>query len=139
MVCKNAILRLFNIGQKFANQAKEDPFKVHGLRGKMGSLSSKGKGNVEIYDSLHHFFTDLEKEGLPFATRIVREETGLTTRDDYLNTVTLPPHVSRYKCYEKWCFQRGWKAVKSCTAKNNYAKMSEFTPREHDDDELVPL
>ena len=50
----------------------------------MGVLSSKVKANIDLYFTLNSFFDELVNEGLPFATRLIREETGLTTRDDDL-------------------------------------------------------
>ena len=62
----------------------------------------------EIYESLHEYFDALEKESLPFATRVIRERTGLHMRDDNPDDVLLPPHMSKHRCYAQWCFSRGW-------------------------------
>ena len=75
----------------------------------MGVRSSKGKANIEIYVTLNYFFDRLANEGLPFATRLVREETRLTTRDNDTYDVVLPPHMSNIyaaqDCAIKW---DGW-------------------------------
>ena len=62
----------------------------------MGVLTSKGKGKIELYVTLNSFFHELSNEGFPFATRLVREETGLTTRDDDPDNVVLPPSMSKH-------------------------------------------
>ena len=61
LLCRNALLRIFNIGyRKYAN-ACEDPSKRHSNTGKKGSTSAKGKHMKEVYDSLHSFFCRTNK------------------------------------------------------------------------------
>ena len=51
---------------------------------------------MEIHASLEEHFTELQDEGLQFATRLICEGTGLTTRNDNPNEVVLPsakPHA----------------------------------------------
>lgn len=107
-VCKNALWNVLNVGTRKWNSALLDPSKLHALKGKKGDDSNRGKNMCEVYDSLHEYFVLLEKESLPFATRIIREQTGFHMRDEDPNAVLLPPHMSKQRCYAQWCFRRGW-------------------------------
>ena len=76
--------------------AAEDPAaRTHGLKCKTGGDSSRGKEMKGINESLKLFFTELLEEGLPFATRIIRNETGTTTQDDNPDDVMLPLTLKR--------------------------------------------
>jgi hypothetical protein len=108
MVCKNGLQGLLCIGRKLWTSLIKNPGQVHGNTGK----ANKSKPFAEVYVSLTTFFEALEKEGSPFATRIIREETGTTMRDDDPNEVCLPPHITKHKCYARWCWERGWKVSK---------------------------
>ena len=94
-ICRNALFNVLNVGKRMAKTAATDPGKKHGNTGKTGAENNRGKKYVAVQQSLHSFFTDLKEEGLPFATRMVREKTGLVTRDDDPNDVALPPHLSK--------------------------------------------
>jgi hypothetical protein len=50
---------------------------------------------MEIHQSMSEFFLELAGQGTPFATRIIREETGMTLRDDNIDEVVLPPHITK--------------------------------------------
>ena len=47
----------------------------------------------DVYDSLYIYFQEMKNDGLPFATCVICEEIGLTTRDDNIDEVALPPHL----------------------------------------------
>jgi hypothetical protein len=139
-ICKNATGNLLSIGRKlFATAGGLNALKPDGKKGRTGTDSNKGKYYIEIYDSLHDFFVELEKEGLQFSTRIIREETGTTTRDDNPEELVLPPHISKRSCYGRWCYSRGWNLVKKSSAKTTYAPVKEYEGRPNDDDAEVPL
>ena len=99
---------LLDTGRKFVNTTIRDPATINAKRGKICVLSSKWKAKIEIYVPLNSFFDELANEGLLFATRLVREETGLTNRDDDPDDVVLPPHMIKHRCYARWCYQIGW-------------------------------
>ena len=139
MICRNALQGLLNEGRKSWKTAMLGPAFIHAGIGRTGDDSSRGKHNLEIYYSLNIFFTELKQEALPFATRIIREETGTTTRDDDPDDLVLPPHISKHQCYARWCYSRGWKVEKLSSAKTQYKPVSEYAPRPHDDDDDVPL
>ena len=73
----------------------------HGLKGETGAQSNKGKSSQDWRDSLKDYFEQLKSESVPFATRIVREQTGLTSRDDEPDLVALLPHMSKRRCYAR--------------------------------------
>jgi hypothetical protein len=133
-ICRNALAGLLNIGKDLWAVAIHDPEKVNSKTGKTGTESSKGKGSAEVRASVIEFLSKLKETTVdPFATRIVRTETGTTTRYDVDETV-LPPHMTKRKIYESWCFSRGYKPTKSSTAKSTYKPLSEYEMREYDDD-----
>ena len=114
------------VGREMLNTAKKDPSeRTHGLKFKTGADSSRGKEMEETNKSLHEYFKELEDEGLPFATRIIHDETGTTTCDDNVNAIMLLPHIMKRGCYEKWCFSRGWKVTKKSTVKTIYNMMTQ--------------
>ena len=130
-ICKNGLCGLLCVGRRiWKTAAKEPSARAHALNGKGGASSSRGKEMAEVNESLKLFFEELSEEGLPFATRIIRDETGMTTRDDEPDAVTLPPHITKRGCYEKWCFSRGWKITKRSTAKTIYKSSKDYMPRE---------
>ena len=133
LVCRNGVLGLLGIGRVAWKTAVMDPNKGYAMKDQHGALSSKGKSFVEIHNSMRAFFVELATEGLPFATRIIREETGMTLRDDNPDEVVLAPHVSKRQCYARWCFGRGWIVEKKNSATSVMMKLSEYTPRPHDD------
>ena len=67
---------------------------VHALTGKRCTESYRSKQLSEVYESLHAFLQELKKDGAPFATRVIQEKTGTTTRDDDPDAIALPPHIS---------------------------------------------
>jgi hypothetical protein len=139
-VCRNGLTGLLDMGWTMVMTAFKEPGKVHAKMGTKGILSNKGKIYEEVYASLDFFFTELKEQGTPFATRIIREETGLTTRDhDNPDDVALPPHLSKHRCYANWCWERGWKVQKRSKAKTIYKQIDEHELHPYDDDEDVPL
>ena len=75
MVCRNAVLNVLNVGRRMLVSARVNPSKPHGNVGKSGIANNRGKKNEEINASLKEYFTELQSEGLPFATRLIRERT----------------------------------------------------------------
>ena len=87
---------LLDIGSKFVNTAIRNPAIINVKRGKMDVLSRKGNSNIELYVTLNSFFDEISNEGLLFAKRLVREDTGLTTHNDDPEDVVLPTHMRKH-------------------------------------------
>mmetsp|Transcript_15652 Transcript_15652/g.23710 ORF Transcript_15652/g.23710 Transcript_15652/m.23710 type:complete len:123 (+) Transcript_15652:348-716(+) len=107
MIYKLALTSILGIGTKLWDAAitggtKADDH-MHGLAGKP---SNRCKNLAEVHESLHNYFSSLKNEGIPFAKRVIREETGTMTRDDDPDAVCLPPHMSKRRCYASWCWER---------------------------------
>jgi hypothetical protein len=129
-ICRHALMTLLDIGDDLWKTAIENPTHINTLKGKKGVLSNKGKSNAEMYDSLSQFFENLKEEALPFATRIVRDESGTNTRDDDPDEIAIPPHLTKHKCYSWWCYERGWKVKKFSSAQTIYTKTADYEVRD---------
>ena len=77
----------------------------------------------------------LATEGLPFATQIIRVETGMTLQDNDPDKEVLASHVSERQCYARWCYGRGWIVEKKNSGTSVMMKLSEYTLRPYDDDD----
>eukprot|EP00957_Ditylum_brightwellii_P163327 12436185-Ditylum_brightwellii.AAC.1 len=76
-VCRNAILGILHIGRRRYKSAAKNTIFEHALTGKTGVESNRGKQAAVLYHNvLHDYFAVLKGEGVPFATRAIREETG---------------------------------------------------------------
>ena len=104
MLCVNALHAVLDVGRVQTDGARKNNSFLHGLVGRTGFNSNRGKGSVNWKISLDSFFEELKEISMPFATRIVRKETGTTKRDNNPNDVMLPPHLGKRKLYAKWCW-----------------------------------
>ena len=136
MVCRNALTGILCVGRRMFTKAMNNPGQVHKNTGKR---SNNTHCLIEAYESLDAFFSVLAEEGAPFATRIIREEVGLTIRDDNPNDVALPPHMTKRKCYARWCWESGWRVTLKSRTLTWYDALEDFPARENDDDSEVPL
>ena len=116
LICRNGLCGLLGIGRLAWKTAVNEPNKIYTQKGLSGGMSSRGKGYIKINQSITEFFLDLSGEGTPFAARIVCEATGMTLRDDNIDEVVLPPHITKRQCYARWCYERGWIIDKKNTA-----------------------
>ena len=132
-ICQNGLQGLLNVGRRAWNTAIKSGGKTDPRKGRTGVQSSRGKHNLEVYESLHNFFLELKNEALPFATRIIREKTRTTTRDDDPDSLVLAPHVSKHSIYARWCYSRGWKVSMKCSARTVYNPLKDYQMREYDD------
>ena len=132
-ICRNALCGMLYVGRKLWKTAMKDTAdREHALKGKMDVESGRGKEMAEVYQSLHSFFTEVEDEALPFAMRLLRDETGTNTRDDNVDDVVLPPHVTKHSLYARWCYSRGWKVEKKSSAKTIMKSTKEYTKRDYE-------
>ena len=90
----------------------------------MGVLSGKWKANIELYVTLNSLFGELANKGVPFATRLMWEDIGLTTCNDDPDDVLLPPHMSKHRCYSRWCYQMVWMVEKKVNPKQHKNRAS---------------
>ena len=135
-ICRDALWNLLDIGPDLWKAGCSNPMMVNKNRNKKGTESAWGKKNAEVNASMHEFLNDLKQNhSLPFATRLVRDETGLTTRDDDVDEVALPPNYSMRRCYELWCLSRGYKPTFKSSAKSIYNKINDYALRENDEDD----
>eukprot|EP00957_Ditylum_brightwellii_P108188 8254567-Ditylum_brightwellii.AAC.1 len=107
-----------------------------GMLGRLEKIRERGSKNAT---SPSEFFENLKEEATPFATRIIREKTGLTTRDNNLDDVVLPLHLSMHHCYTMWCWERGWRIKQLSRGQNIYKPVEEYTRCQFDDEAEVPL
>ena len=62
----------------------------------------------DVRDALHEFFTDISAYACPVSTRVVRVQTGIGLRDNELDTIELPPYISKRSLHKRFCDERGW-------------------------------
>jgi hypothetical protein len=67
----------------------------------------------------------------PYATRFIREITGMSLREDEEGAVELPSSFTKRKLYAEYCFSRGYKV--KANAKGSYGKMQQYEEREIDE------
>jgi hypothetical protein len=67
----------------------------------------------------------------PYATRFIREITGMSLREAEEGAVQLPSNFTKRKLYAEYCYSRGYK-IKS-DAKGSYGNINQYQEREHDE------
>jgi hypothetical protein len=78
------------------------------------------------------FLSDVrDSYGEAYATRFVREVTGLSLRRDEENLVELPSQFTKRKLYAEYCFSRGYQVKSNATG--SYGKVSSYPIRAYDD------
>ena len=138
MLCQNTFRSIFNVnGEKqwrnYTNDVKVKGSSMLPAHGNTGNVhramnSPLGASKPAVVDYLKRM---KEEQGEVRATRLVREKTGLTTRDDEDDLVELPAHLSKRQVYKDFCFDRGWKV--GTTAKGSYGHIEDYEAREVDD------
>jgi hypothetical protein len=82
--------------------------------------------------SVVEFLGDVAKSyGESYATRFVREITGLSLRNEEEGLIELPSSYTKRKLYAEYCFSRGHKV--KANAKGSYGKSSLYPPRAIDE------
>ena len=136
LICRDALCSICNLGRRFIRSVTHKHMKeIIDKRGKTANRQM----NEETRQSLHDYFKHLHTQAAPFATRIVREETGMLERDSDTDITHIPPNMTKKNLYGVWCFDRGWKIKYNKRCKGSYSTIKEFTFREHDDHLIVPL
>ena len=101
----NAVCAILGVGKRKLFEAKNKQVFCHALKERTGDDSCRGINSLKWKSSLIDFFEKLKGEGVPFATRAIREETGMSLRDHNPDDVTLPPHVTKRQSYARWCYE----------------------------------
>lgn len=133
-VCMNGFRNLFGIFKKQWSYLKShcgDSF-VAGpiVHGNTGNRNAVGDGAAEA--SVIEFLNDVTKEyGEAYATRFIREITGLSLRNEEEGAVELPSSFTKRKLYTQYCFSRGY--VIKPTAKGSYGSVEDYERRPFDD------
>ena len=92
----------------------------------MGSNAKKTEG------SMIAFLKDLaDNYSEPYATRFIREITGMSIRKEEEGQVELPSSFTKRKLYAQYCYSRGYKVKAS--AKGSYGKTEGYEVRPIDD------
>lgn len=137
-ICVNTFRNLFAIGKKKWRNLKEDCFEryhapgpmVHGNTGNTNRSASLSRSGVR--ESVVAFLTDISKEhGESYATRFIREISGMSLRKEEEGLVEIPSFFTKRKLYAEYCFSRGYK-IKS-NAKGSYGLISQYELRDFDD------
>mmetsp|Transcript_19243 Transcript_19243/g.27065 ORF Transcript_19243/g.27065 Transcript_19243/m.27065 type:complete len:307 (+) Transcript_19243:42-962(+) len=134
LICRYAYCNLLNIGRKLWMSAVKEPMKEHKNKNNKHASISK-----DTESKMHTFFASLKDQCSPFDAGIVRDKSCVRLRDDDPDALSLPPHYSKRKVYEKWCWSVGWKVKKKSASQGIYASPSDYSPRPHDDDVECPL
>ena len=125
--CRNALMNLFGIGANFVATVKSGLVGIeHGLAGKSGMASNRNKGRALMYTSMREHLLELQTEAAPFATRVIRDETGTTVRGDDVDEVVLPPHYSIHKIYVAWVCSMGWQVTYSNRARTRHNAIDKY-------------
>ena len=114
-ICKNALQRMLGMKAKSWKtcdyHAKKGTIPKHGLEGRVGDDSNRGKGSSQQRELLKNFFERMVSMASPRATLSVRVLTDNCTRtelrDDAL--IDLPPHFTRAGLYQQCVFECGFK------------------------------
>ena len=135
-LCIHAFRNLFGIYRKQWNYLKSScknysPGPIeHGNKGLKNRQKSSAVNSAT--DSVVAFLDAVSKEhGEAYATRFIREITGMSLRNEEDGLVELPSSFTKRKLYAEFCFSRGYK-VKS-TAKGSYGPMKDFLLRPFDE------
>ena len=106
-VCQNSLILLFNHGYHKFTKIKADienpEVAPHGHANKMpNSKKASLEAFNKIIDSLHKFFETLKEQGEAHSSRVVREETGTTLRDEDGGTIYLHPSYTKRQLYSRF-------------------------------------
>ena len=110
-ICINSFRNLFAIGKKKWRNLKEECSNrydtlgamLHGNRGNANRSQSASRSGVQ--ESVVSFLSDLSKEhGESYATRFIREVSGMSLRKEEEGLVEIPSFFTKRKLYAEYCF-----------------------------------
>ena len=105
-ICRNALRNILDIGRKKCSSDTK-----YGGQFGHGDDRRYNRNEIfkELYESLHQFFNTLMiHEITPFVIRAIREETRFIPQNKTPNDVVLPLRLSKYRCYNQWCYFKGF-------------------------------
>ena len=131
--CLSTLLLFYNIPwhrfkkieKDLANGETATP--IHASTGKASNNAMK----ESTIKRLHDFFSALEEEAEPHATKVVRTRARVALRDDD-EIVELPSSYSKRGLYAKLMLEWGWTVM--CDGRGNYGKLSDYEARAYGDD-----
>jgi len=99
--------------------------------GNIGNRHAEGD-SAAAEPSVVQFLTDVKNEHAEsYATRFIREITGMSLRADEEDAVELPSSFTKRKLYAQYCFSRGY--VVKANAKGSYGKIEDYQHRPYDE------
>jgi hypothetical protein len=137
-VCLNSFKNLFGIFRrqweylrKNCSTTNYTPGPIQ--HGNIGNENRKRSSAVEsVASAVVDFLEEIQETcAEPYATRFVREITGMSLRESEEGAVELPASYTKRKLYRDFCFSRGYK-VKS-DANGSFGKVKNYALRPFDD------
>ena len=103
---------------------------IHGNTGRRNRFSTSSVALAQ--PSVVLFLSSIaEEHGESYATRFIREVTGMSLRDTEEGRIDLPSFFSKRHLYAQYCYSRGYKV--QADAKGSYGRTSEYELREFDE------
>ena len=130
--CLHTFIMFYNISYGRFKQIERDlkanqlDTPVHKLT---GEPSNHGTKEYKL-DSMRIFFSALEKEAEPHATKVVRTKTGIALRDDD-DTIDLPSSYSKRGLYCKLMHLWGWNC--KVDGRGSFGKRCNYEARSYDE------
>ena len=141
MICKWAFCDLYNIRAHKLKSLQAitpgQPIPEHKMTGKRNARAPHEDAYADLRKRLQKM---MDEDGVPFATRMVRDEAGyLSTRNDG-EAIYLPPSFTKRKDYIDWVKGRGYAPKKLCRGKQKFAPMADWgTMGGWEEDERLPV
>ncbi len=134
-MCGNAYRNLFLLRRKLWKSLNQECSKISGpiIHGNVGNNHrSENSFRAHAKPSVISFLSDVRANyGEAYATRFVREVTGMSLRGDEIDGVELPSRFTKHKLYAEYCYGRGYKV--KANAKGSYGKLSSYSLRDYDE------
>ena len=125
-VCRNSFQNLFALTDRTYKRFRMEENRIGPLLD--ARYGNKGRRVNELANKeLEIFFTDITEFSEPYATRFIRELTGVGIRDSEVDVKLLPTYFTKRNCYMKYCYGLGYK-VKT-DSKGNYGKIKDYVKR----------
>jgi len=135
-VCMNTFRNLYGIFRKSwgrISRACSNYYAGPIIHGNTGCRNRFSTSSVAVAQpSVVLFLSSIaEEHGDSYATRFIREVTGMSLTDTEEGRIDLPSFFSKRHLYAQYCYSRGYKV--HADAKGSYGSLSEYDLREFDD------